>query len=195
MTRAIKLPSFFQITVSVGLALVSVWTIGFFVFFGIVTSQKQEHPTDTMDLAVVLTGGTGRVEAGFELLADERAKALLISGVHKDVTLRDLVELWNASEERKNKIARHCCITLGHSADDTKNNAAETLAYIEKSDVKTIRIVTSNYHIPRAWILFKRAMPEADLSVWPVAGNGPLTLTFWRNIFVEYTKTLLTWMS
>ncbi|NBX66204.1 MAG: YdcF family protein [Proteobacteria bacterium] len=195
MTRIRAFPSFFQVTVSVLLALVATWTIGFFVFFGIVTSQKQENPNGVADLAVVLTGGTGRVEAGFELLADERAEALLISGVHKDVTLSDLIELWNTSEDRKNKIARHCCIVLGRSADDTKNNAAETYAYVEDKEIKTIRIVTSNYHIPRAWILFSRALPGITLSVWPVAGNGPLTAVFWRNVFVEYSKTLLTWMS
>lgn len=195
MTRALKPPSLFQVTVSVVTAIAAVWVIGFFVFFGLVSTQKAENPEGQADLAVVLTGGTGRVEAGFDLLADGHAKMLLISGVHKDVNLQDLIALWQADDTRKKAITNHCCITLGRTADDTESNAAETALHIKGSRIKSIRIVTSNYHIPRAWILFKRALPEAELSVWPVAGNGPLSPVFWRNLFVEYSKTLLTWMA
>ncbi|MBU6235136.1 MAG: YdcF family protein [Alphaproteobacteria bacterium] len=192
MTRII-LPSFFHVTVSVLCGLAAAWVFGFFVFFGIVTSQKPEMLDKPADLTVVLTGGTGRVEEGFDLLAKGESRALLISGVHPDVNLQNLVDLWGGE---KDVILKHCCVTLGRKADDTESNATETAEYITGKDIKTIRIVTSNYHMPRAWILFRRALPEnITLALWPVTGLKPTSPTFWRNMFVEYTKTLLTWMS
>ena len=46
------------------------------------------------DCAVVLTGGAGRVREGFDLLSNQAVKKLIISGVHSNVQLRDLLPLW-----------------------------------------------------------------------------------------------------
>lgn len=193
--KSFRIPSFIQITVSVFLGLVSVWVLGFFIFFAAITTQGIELADTPTDAAVVLTGGPGRVEAGFRILIEERAKTLLISGVHRDATLDDLVAVWNAPEADKKAIRSHCCITLGHEAGSTEGNAAETAAWLHGRDVTSIRLVTSNYHMPRAWILFHRELPETDIRLWPVSSNGPLSPAFWRNLFVEYGKTLLTWMA
>jgi len=189
-------PSFFQITASVLLGLVMAWTIGFFIFFGIVATQTPETPETQTDLAVVLTGASGRIEAGFQLLADGHTKALLISGVHPDVTLKQLVELWPATPQAKAAILHHCCITIGHMAESTDTNARETVQWLEAHPhIDSIRIVTSNYHMPRAWLLFRRQLPDKTLTVWPVTSNGATTSAFWRNILIEYSKTLMTWAS
>ncbi len=191
-----RLPSVYQITLSVFAGLVMAWVIGFFLFFGLVALQPRENLTQTSDLAVVLTGGTGRVEEGFRLILDKRAKALLISGVHPNTRLQDLVTLAGVSVSDKDKLLHHCCITIGHVAETTETNARETADWLaDKPDIHTIRIVTSNYHLPRAWILFRRAMPDRDFSAWPVAGNPPTSPTFWRNVLSEYSKTLMTWLS
>lgn len=195
MTRREILPSLMQVTLSVVTGIVAAWLFGFFIFFGVVAGQSPENTTTKTDLTVVLTGGTGRVETGLGIAADGLTKELLISGVHADTNLKDLVDLWAAPQARKNTILRHCCISIGRKANDTQSNATEALEFVQGKNINTIRLVTSNYHMPRAWLLFKRALPDKTLMLWPVAGNSPATLTFWRNLFVEYTKTLLTWMS
>ncbi len=189
------MPSFLQIAFSVMLGVITILTLGFFIFFGIVASQKLENPQGVSDLAVVLTGGTGRVEAGFDLIVNNHARQLFISGVHPDTTLAKLLDLWDAPQAQKDIILKHCCVAIGHMADSTENNAAETALWIQGKNIRSIRIVTSSYHMPRAWLLFKRALPDKTLEPWPVASGGKVTLAFWRSVLVEYAKTLLTWLA
>lgn len=191
MKKAI-LPSVMRLTFSVIFGFITIWLVGFFAFFGFVIAQKQEAAEKVADLTVVLTGGTGRVEAGFDILSQGKSKALLISGVHRDVTLQHLADLWQGDRQT---ILSHCCITLGHKADDTESNAEETRDHIASKDVQSLRIVTSDYHMPRAYILFKRILPDKTLYLWPVSAVSPLRMTFWRNMFIEYSKTLLTAIS
>jgi uncharacterized SAM-binding protein YcdF (DUF218 family) len=47
----------------------------------------------------------------------------------------------------------------------------------------------------RAWILFRRAMPDVHFSVWPVVSGNRNDLLFWRTLLIEYSKTILTWIS
>ena len=193
--RPVPLPSFVQITFSVFLGMVTLWLLGFFVFFGIVAAQSPENPESVSDVAIVLTGGSGRIESGFDLIVKGGSKALLISGVHESVKLKDLVGMWDADNKERNTILTHCCIYMDYKAESTESNASETAAWIKNKDIKTVRIISSDYHIPRAWLLFRRAMPDKELSVWPVSSLSKLSPVFWRNILTEYSKTLLTWLS
>lgn len=117
------------------------------------------------DAIVVLTGGGGRLESGFELLQAGKGKKLFVSGVNRHVDLADLV--------RVTKIAPRwaaCCIVLGHHADNTRENALETARWMRAEGYKSLRLVTAWYHMPRSLLEFSRAMPEIEIlphSVFP----------------------------
>lgn len=143
------------------------------------------------DSIVVLTGGAHRIDTGLDLLHDGLAKHLFISGVDSRVTVEKLISLWN----RENKSDIPCCITLGHDAHNTRQNADEVKRWVEKENIDSIRLVTASYHMPRALLELKEIMPEKKIVMHPVTSSkdssddNSLPLSF-----EEYNKTLLTWL-
>jgi len=137
---------------------------------------------------VVATGSGGRIEAGTALMLNGLAQRMLISGTGSGVSLDDIRQLAGANKTDSNGVDAlfECCVDLGPEALDTRGNAMETRNWARSQDLEEIVLVTSDFHIPRALIEFRRAMP--DLTVLPHAvqttGLGVdqkgLTL-WWRN--------------
>ena len=131
-----------------------------------------------------------RLAAGLELLQAGRAERLFISGVHDDVTLASLV-----GESADDLTA--CCVELGHGARDTSENASETAAWMAERGYRSLRLVTGNYHMPRAILEFRIAMPDVKLIANPVFPQHVRVDNWWRYrgtaglIASEYTKYLL----
>ena len=124
--------------------------------------------------AVVLTGGSGRVDAGVALLAEGKARRLLISGVHPRTTeaaIRRAIEDGGEAGAHKARLSGlfTCCVQLGREALDTAGNAAEARDWATARGIERILVVTSDYHMPRALFEMRRALPEARLVPWPVA--------------------------
>ena len=120
--------------------------------------------------AVVLTGGTGRVNAGVMLLAGGQAKRLLISGVNPRTTeaaIRRAVT--GVADDERLAALFTCCVQLGRQAQDTLGNARETRDWATARGLNRLVVVTSDYHMPRALLEMRRAMPDARLVPWPVA--------------------------
>ena len=168
-----------------------IWFIGLVLFF-IGVNTVQPHQTDKKtDAIVVLTGGQNRVNTGLDLLNDEKANYLFISGVNPDVTIMELVKLWKPDTD-----FIPCCIILGHNANNTEENARESSLWVRQQGANSIRLVTSNYHLPRAWIEFSHALPRRKLIAHPIR---PVSLDndsryIIRLVISEYNKTLLTWV-
>jgi uncharacterized SAM-binding protein YcdF (DUF218 family) len=155
------------------------WLGGLTGFFAAVP-QRVDGERRTTDAIVVLTGGRHRVERGLELLAEARAQKLFVSGVHPGV---DLAELLRVSPEQPSWIA--CCVELGHAALDTAGNAAETAAWMRREGFASLRLVTADYHMPRAVLELRRTLPEAEILRHPVFPEGSPA-----QIFIEYHKYL-----
>ena len=116
------------------------------------------------DAIVALTGGSGlRIAAGVDLIENEAAAHLLISGVHPDVNISDIATLGGG-----NPSTYQCCVELGYTAKTTYGNALETARWAQAAGHKSLLIVTSNYHMPRSLILLQRAMPDLQLLPYPV---------------------------
>jgi uncharacterized SAM-binding protein YcdF (DUF218 family) len=163
------------------------WAIGFLWFAASVSTMAVPPATQKTDAIVVLTGAEGRVDAGLKLLKDGAADKLFISGVNKKVNVAALT--------RGKKVP--CCITLGYEATDTKGNADETAHWVKDHDIKSIRLVTSSYHIPRALLELGRQMPGVTILNHPVKTGNEYDLTarpYWALTFREYNKTILTWV-
>jgi len=192
------LPSAFKITLNVLLGVIGLWLAGLLIFFFCVATADPKHPEANTDVVIVLTGGSNRIEEGLRLMADDRAKAMLVTGVHPNVTREMLINRWNGGEEAKIGLLKHCCVFIEHKAASTEDNAEEALAWLNRNGGPrgvNIRLVTSDYHMPRAKLLFRRAMPDAQIYTWPVKTKDMMTRNFMRTLVTEYVKTFLTWLS
>jgi len=142
---------------------------------------------------VVLTGGADRIDGALRLLAEGRAKRLLISGVNPAVSPRDLAGTVDA--ELNAVLA--CCVDLGHEARDTSGNATETRDWAAGLGYTSLIVVTSAYHMPRSLAELGDAMPGVKLTPYPIAGPGLHLADWWSDpeafglLVREYGKYLL----
>jgi uncharacterized SAM-binding protein YcdF (DUF218 family) len=140
------------------------------------------------DAIVVLTGGPNRIETGLDLLRDGAAQKLFVSGVDPRVTADKLIAAWGGD---KNAVS--CCVTLGHQAQNTAQNATEARDWAEKENVRSVRLVTAAWHIPRAWLEFHETLPGVKIVSHPVAASDAEIVEpwFWITAFAEYNKAIL----
>src|ERR1700751_1830552 len=138
---------------------------------------------------VVLTGGSSRFSDAMELLAEGYGKRLLISGVHPTIAASDISRSLQESQSYFN-----CCVDLDHSAVNTRSNAAETRRWAHERGFKSLIVVTSNYHMPRAIVELSHAMPDISLIPFAVVGDKWRDEPWWtsgatlRLLLSEYAK-------
>jgi uncharacterized SAM-binding protein YcdF (DUF218 family) len=140
----------------------ALWLVGLLWFAGAIPTALVDPVTPT-DSVVVLTGGRQRLDTGLELLAEGKAKKLLVSGVHPGI---ELAELLRVSPRQPEWLT--CCIVLGYEAESTRGNAAETAAWMRREGFRSLRLVTAAYHMPRSLLELHRAMPEVTIVPHPV---------------------------
>lgn len=172
------------------LTLGLIWALGWMWFAASVVSAKPYDQTQTADAIIVLTGGDKRVNTGLDLLEADKAKFLFISGVNEQVKPVELVALWSGDHD---KVLPK--ITLGYAADSTAGNASESKEWIQKNNIRSIRLVTANYHMARSILMFRKAVPDIVIYRHPVEPDGfvPWKEQFWPLTFSEYNKLLATW--
>ncbi|UXR63722.1 YdcF family protein [Bdellovibrio bacteriovorus] len=111
--------------------------------------------TPTADCAVVLTGGAGRVREGFDLLANQNVKKLVISGVYSNARLREIMPVWpfygSLSEND---------VVLDRRSETTYGNAQQSLPIVEALKCRDILLVTSRLHMYRSYRTFRATFPE-----------------------------------
>lgn len=150
------------------LLAIFVWLIGFMGFVASIPLSVRDDTTRT-DAIVVLTGGGDRLAEAFRLLEAGMAPRLLITGVAQGVSLAQLIDgLGNNRDAAPSAGLQECCITLGHEAGNTVGNAAESAAWVEANKVRSVRLVTANYHIQRSRLEFRRTLPNTGLILHPV---------------------------
>jgi uncharacterized SAM-binding protein YcdF (DUF218 family) len=146
-------------------------------------------PDRKADGIVVLTGGSSRVSDAMELLAAGYGQRLLISGVHPTSTATDI-----SRTLPENHAFMRCCVDLDRSAVSTRGNAAETRRWAHERGFRSLIVVTSNYHMPRAIVEFSHAMPETALIPFAVVGDKWREEPWWtsgstlRLLLSEYVK-------
>lgn len=155
------------------------WCIGFLAFYTKIHQSNSEAKIG--DGISVLTGGTGRLNAGLDLLKNNAGKKLLISGVDSSVTLDTLVAL---TGQPRNLF--ECCVTLDHSATNTIENAKETVVWAKAEDLTSITIVTAHYHMPRALLALEKYKESITIYAHPVIAKVSL-----RYLVIEYNKYII----
>ena len=160
-------------------------------FVGFISQLRgaETRPARTADGIVVLTGGSSRVSDAMELLADGYGKRLLISGVHPTNAVSDI-----SRSLSDNQSLLGCCVDLDRSAVNTRSNAAETRRWAHERGFKSLIVVTSNYHMPRAIVELSHAMPDIVLIPFAVVGDKWRDEPWWtsggtfRLVLSEYVK-------
>ena len=143
-------------------SLALLWLAGL-VWFAEEIPTKVDDPDSATDAIVVLTGGSERLRTGLALLAAGRAKKLFVSGVPREVEGAELLRVGGHA-----RAELECCIALGHEADSTLGNAAETAAWMAAQNYTSLRLVTAAYHMPRSLLEFRHAMPGIRVVPHPV---------------------------
>ncbi len=173
------------------IALAALWFGGFLQFVSALPAEPADDGRYT-DAIVVLTGGTVRIAEGLDLLEAGRAKRMLISGVDRGTGLADLRRRSGAKAE-----TFACCVALGHEALDTKGNAVETAIWMREEGLRSLRLVTANYHMPRGLLYFQNRLPDIDILAHPVFPDAVRLGTWWRHsgtarlLADEFNKYLL----
>lgn len=171
--------------------LALIWLVGFVIFY-VIIPQKVDDQQTRVDAAVVLTGSPNRIETGFEVLTSDLTNTLFITGVNKTTNKEMLIQ---GHPVKNIKAVRRLYkrIHLGHSALDTISNAEETAEWARKNNVKTIRMITANYHMPRSVLIFSTMAPGLKVVPHPVfynksVQNGDALLTRLKLLMTEYMK-------
>ena len=162
--------------------------VGFIAFLSQLRGVEVK-PARNADGIVVLTGGSSRVSDAMELLAAGYGKRLLISGVHPTNAVSDI-----SRSLPDNHALLGCCVDLDRSAVNTRSNAAETRRWARSRGFKSLIVVTSNYHMPRAILELSHAMPDMTLIPFAVIGDRWRDEPWWtsgatlRLLLSEYAK-------
>ncbi len=144
------------------------------------------------DGIVVLTGAAARIPDAIELLATERGKRLLITGVYRATSAREIARLTPLYSKYFS-----CCIDLDRSALNTFGNALETRRWAREHNFNSLIVVTSNWHMPRAMAELEHQLPDVTLIAYPVISEKAKADPWWSNadsarlLFLEYLKYLL----
>ncbi|MGY8661464.1 YdcF family protein [Bradyrhizobium sp. UFLA05-109] len=188
--RSPKLPrGWLRAAVVSTLAIAFVGAAAGFVAFLSQLRGAELAPDRKADGIVVLTGGSSRVSDAMELLAAGFGQRLLISGVHPTSTVSDI-----SRTLPENQSYMRCCVDLDRSAVSTRGNAAEARRWAHERGFKSLIVVTSNYHMPRALVEFSHAMPEIALIPFAVVGDKWREEPWWtssstlRLLLSEYVK-------
>lgn len=158
--------------------VIILWSLGF-VWFAI--ALPLPAAADKTDVVAVPTGGEGRIDRGLEVLRRGWAGRMLVSGVDREVKPGEF-----AAHYKVEPGLMACCVTLGFQSVDTRSNAQEIARWLTATKARSVRLVTTDWHIRRAAFELGRVAPK-DVTV--IEDAVPSRPTFWI-LFLEYHKLI-----
>lgn len=174
------------------LGVCAVAFLGGFAFFTARIANHEPSELKPADAIVVLTGGASRVADGVQLLAEGHGQRLLISGVNRSTSTEELRRTLPNGETLLD-----CCIDLGKKALNTWGNAIEAAEWARTRKFRSLVVVTSAWHMPRALFELGRALPDVELITYPVVTDRMQDADWWTEpqtaklLLKEYIKYLM----
>jgi uncharacterized SAM-binding protein YcdF (DUF218 family) len=172
--------------------LLLIWGVGLIAFAGRVAGSTPPAEPPVADGVVALTGASdARITAAMKLLETGKAHRMLISGVNPAASRSDIRGVAKATRRLYD-----CCVDLGFQALDTVGNARETARWARRHDYRSLIIVTSDFHMPRAMLELRAALPGATFTPYPVRSAELNARRWWRSqegarrMTLEYCKYL-----
>jgi uncharacterized SAM-binding protein YcdF (DUF218 family) len=160
--------------------LILLYALGF-ILFGVTLGRPAKAGLNT-DAAVVITGGSGRIEHAMKVLEDGKAKRVLIAGADPLVTKKDLIDRFDAER----RLVR-CCVDLGSESVDTRSNAEEAQRWLAKHNYRSVRLITNDWHMRRASYEFRRSLDDK----YRIVPDAVRTEPAFGTLFAEYNKYIL----
>lgn len=171
------------------LVIFSVVVVVLFVDFAYKTFSVRQRDIAT-DAIVVLAGGRGRVEEGVRLFRDRQGKYLFLIGVDPLVRKRELFR-----DRQGEDLSER--VFLEKASRNTLENALYGREIIDLKDIRSIRLITSRYHMKRATLIFRNTLPR-DIAIYPHPVDSiNLKQAWWRDkgsfrlLFSEFYKYCL----
>lgn len=155
-----------------------IYAIGF-LYFAVTLPGPVGHAKT--DAVLVPTGGPGRIARGLEVLRDGDAKRMFVSGVDPEVKPKEFAKEFDVGAKEM-----ACCVTLGFLAVDTRSNAGEAAQWLTSNDVRTVRLVTTDWHMRRAAAELQHSIPEQISVIEDAVPSDPVL----GDLFLEYNKLL-----
>lgn len=146
-----KLALYFSISFLVGFVIV------FYFEFVAVTATNSSSWVQVRDAdcGIVLTGGSGRIREGMDLLANHTIRKLIISGVNPNSEIKEIFPLWPFYPEVDEKD-----VVLEKRSETTFGNATQSVALAEILSCQDILLITSSLHMYRAKRTFYKVFPK-----------------------------------
>ena len=171
--------------------LLLLWLLGFALFTA--TIPQSAPVSVATDAVVVLTGGPGRLARGVAVMEAGAGKRLLISGVDTPVTRDELAAILDPASDnatrRRHRALFGSVVDLGYFAVDTRSNAEETSAWMARHHYRSLRLVTSAWHMRRAAMELRAQLPPDIRLVTDAVPIEPAAASVAR----EYNKFVLRW--
>lgn len=161
--------------------LVVAYLLGF-ILFAVTLGRPAPADARATDAIIVVTGGAGRIEHGLDVLAKHKAKRMLIAGADPLVTKPDLIRVMGGSAR-----LMQCCVDLGSESVDTRSNAEEAGRWMARRGYRSLRLITSDWHMRRANYEFSRSLGDRYRIVTDAVRADPGFMT----LFGEYNKYVL----
>lgn len=156
--------------------IVLVALCGGFLWFAVHVASEETPLDGSADGIVALTGGASRISDAIELLASGRGQRLLITGVGATTGPAELARL---VPERQHWFV--CCVDLDYSAVNTIGNAVETRRWALDRRFRSLVVVTSSYHMPRALLEIGHQLPGVTLMPFPVVTEQRRAAPWWSD--------------
>ena len=150
-----------------------------FLYFAVTLPGPIGHAKT--DAVLVPTGGAGRIARGLEVLRDGDAKRMFVSGVDPEVKPPEFAREFGVRPREM-----RCCVTLGFLAVDTRSNAGEAAQWLSSNDVRTVRLVTTDWHMRRAAAELRHSIPATVAVIEDAVPSDPAL----GQLYLEYNKLL-----
>ncbi len=185
------------------LIVASIYFLGF-LYFALTIPRQPEFPNEKTDAIVTLTGETQRIVEGVKELNKQNANKYFISGIHLQEPINNVInktisQLQKDKELNINHSILRAKIETG-KAENTIENGLETAIWVKRNKIKSIRLLTSFYHMPRSKLIFEKYMPKDVIIIYhPILfeGKNPNPFTNFKLlklVFSEYNKFLITYL-
>lgn len=170
-----KSPGLFR---RIGSSVLLLWLLGFLWF---ALTLPQPAGAVHTDGVVALTGAGGRIPRAIDVLRRGEAARMLVAGVDSEVRPGEFAAEYGVSAG-----LLACCLTLGYESVDTRSNAQETARWIAAQHIRSVRLVTTDWHMRRAAFDLWLAGPKDLVIVEDAVRSRPSLKT----LFIEYNKLL-----